>query len=49
MIGLLGVFLLAKENGVITDVKPYVQKLISIANFRITNELFERILLLAKE
>lgn len=49
VIGLLGVFLLAKENGVITDVKPYVQKLISIANFRITNELFERILFLAKE
>jgi uncharacterized protein len=48
-IGLLGVFLFAKNEGIINEVKPYVELLITKAKFRIKQELFDRILLLANE
>ena len=48
-IGLLGVLLLAKKEGIINEVKPYVEQLISKAKFRISQELFQRILTLANE
>ena len=48
-IGLLGVFLFAKEEGIINEVKYYVELLITKAKFRIAQELFDRILILAHE
>ncbi len=40
---------MAKKEGIITDVKPYVERLITKAKFRMTDELIERILILADE
>jgi uncharacterized protein len=48
-IGLLGVFLFAKEQGIIKEVKPYVEQLITKAKFRISQDLFDRILFFADE
>ena len=49
IIGLLGVLLAAKEKGLITEVKLYLEKLITKAKFRISPELYTRVLQLANE
>jgi len=38
--GLLGVLLQAKHNGLISDVKPLMDRLIEIAGFRISSQLY---------
>ena len=48
-IGLLGVLLLAKKEGVVNNVKSFIDRLVSKARFRISKELYDRILLLANE
>lgn len=47
--GILGLLVLAKERGLIEDVKPQMDKLINIAGFWINPDLYEKILLLANE
>lgn len=47
--GVLGILLLAKEQGLIPAVKPLIEKLISEINFRIHHTLLEKILNKANE
>ncbi|MEO1147365.1 MAG: DUF3368 domain-containing protein [Cyanobacteria bacterium J06638_22] len=47
--GLLGVLLQAKRNGLIPAVKPLMDQLIEIANFRISNQLYALVLETANE
>lgn len=49
IIGLIGVIELAKKRGYITSVKLLIDELISFANFRISKELYERVLKIADE
>jgi predicted nucleic acid-binding protein len=49
VIGILGVLLEAKSNGLIDRVKPIVDDLIAIAGFRISQQLYAGILQAAKE
>lgn len=49
VIGILGVLLEAKSNGLIDRVKPIVDDLIAIAGFRISQQLYAEILQAAKE
>jgi len=43
-IGLIGVFIAAKRQGLITEIKPHLDALRSIAGFRIDNTLYVRVL-----
>lgn len=47
--GVLGILLLAKEQSLIREVKPCMDKLIEQANFRIRPSLYQKVLVLAKE
>jgi uncharacterized protein len=47
--GLLGVFLQAKHNGLIPAVKPLIDQLIETADFRVSQQLYERVLQAASE
>ncbi len=49
VIGLLGVLLQAKRNGMIPAVKPLMDQLIGQADFRISGELYEMVLQRAGE
>lgn len=49
IVGLLGVLLLAKKEGLIHEVKSYLEKLITKTKFRMTQELFDEVLVLAGE
>lgn len=49
VVGLLGVLLLAKRKRLIKAVKPVLDELIDIASFRMTPELYNRILTMADE
>ena len=49
IIGLMGVIELAKRKNLITAVKPLLDDLTSKANFRVSKELYELTLKLAKE
>lgn len=48
-IGLLVILLLAKREGMINEIKSFVDRLMIKAKFRISNELYDRILVLANE
>lgn len=43
-IGLIGVFIAAKRQGLITEIKPYLDALRNIAGFRIEEALYTRVL-----
>lgn len=47
--GVLGILLLAKQRGLIESVKPVMDELIGIADFRISKPLYESTLRLANE
>jgi uncharacterized protein len=47
--GLLGVLLQSKHNGLIPAVKPLLDQLIEIADFRVSNQLYATVLQTAKE
>jgi len=47
--GIIGVLIKAKENGLIAEVKPYLQKLINEAGFWLNPKLIEKILDIVKE
>jgi predicted nucleic acid-binding protein len=47
--GLLGVLLEAKQKGLITAIKPILEQLIAQNNFRISDSLYQKILLFAGE
>lgn len=47
--GLLGVLLQAKRNGLIPAVKPLMDQLVEMANFRISNQLYALVLETANE
>ena len=43
-LGLLGILVLAKREGIISEVRPILDDLVGRAGFRVGNDLFERIL-----
>ena len=47
--GILGVLIKAKEEGLITEVKPYLQKLVNDAGFWLNPKLIKKILEIVKE
>ena len=47
--GVLGVLLVAKTRGLIASVKPIIDALITQANFRISDQLYEEVLRTANE
>lgn len=47
--GILGVLIKAKEEGLIAEVKPYLQKLVNEAGFWLNPKLIEKILEIVKE
>lgn len=47
--GILGVLLAAKRQGLIPVVRPILDRLISEANFRISNQLYDETIALAEE
>lgn len=47
--GLLGILLVAKHRGLVGEVKPIMNKLIEEANFRVSNNLYVQLLLIAGE
>jgi uncharacterized protein len=47
--GLLGVLLQAKHNGLIPAVKPLIDQLIEIADFRVSQQLYAMVLQTAAE
>ena len=47
--GILGVLLLAKEKSLINEVKPLIERLQTEINFRINNNLLQKILIEANE
>lgn len=49
IIGLLGVLVKAKQEGIITRVKPAVDKLTSVAEFRMSQSLIELVLRMVDE
>jgi len=49
VIGLLGTLLLAKKKGMLKEIKSILDEIISKAKFRISKELYERVLALAGE
>lgn len=49
IIGILGVLLIAKQRSLIPQVQPVVDALSEQAGFRISPQLYQRVLTLAKE
>jgi predicted nucleic acid-binding protein len=49
IVGLLGTLLLAKEKGLISSVKEIIDDLINKAKFRVSEELYHKIILTANE
>jgi predicted nucleic acid-binding protein len=47
--GLLGVLLIAKEKGLLTEIKPIIDELMLKAEFRISPKLYREVLTLAQE
>jgi predicted nucleic acid-binding protein len=47
--GLLGILLVAKRRGLVREVKPIMNKFIEEANFRVSNNLYVQLLLMAGE
>ncbi len=47
--GVLGILLIAKQQGLITAVKPVIDDLITQANFRVSNQLYTIVLEAANE
>jgi len=43
-IDLIGVFIAAKRQGLITEIKPYLEALRNMAGFRIEEALYTRVL-----
>ena len=49
IIGILGVLLIAKQRNLITQVKPVMDALVNKAGFRISPQLYQRVLTLSQE
>ncbi len=49
VVGILGVLIQAKEKGLISEIKPHLQRLINEAGFWLNPQLVEKILELVKE
>lgn len=49
MIGILGILLVAKQRSLIPQVQPVMDALINQAGFRVSTQLYQRILVLAQE
>ncbi len=42
--GVLGVLIVAKRRGLISEIKPLIDELIDISRFRVSDELYDRVL-----
>ncbi|NCR41169.1 MAG: DUF3368 domain-containing protein [Microcystis aeruginosa W13-11] len=49
IIGILGILLVAKQRSLIPQVQPVMDTLISQAGFRVSSQLYQRVLALAEE
>ncbi|GAB4212583.1 MAG: hypothetical protein OHK0012_07080 [Synechococcales cyanobacterium] len=49
IIGILGILLVAKQRSLILQVQPIMDALINQAGFRVSLQLYQRILVLAQE
>lgn len=49
IIGILGILLVAKQRSLIPQVQPVMDTLISQAGFRVSPQLYQRVLALAEE
>lgn len=49
IIGILGILLVAKQRSLIPQVQPVMDALINKAGFRVSTQLYQRVLALAKE
>ena len=49
IIGILGILLIAKQRSLISQVQPVMDALIKKAGFRVSPQLFQRVLILAQE
>ncbi|WP_072925503.1 DUF3368 domain-containing protein [Microcystis aeruginosa] len=49
IIGILGILLIAKQRSLIPQVQPVMDALISQAGFRVSSQLYQRVLALAEE
>ena len=49
IIGILGILLIAKQRSLIPQVQPVMDALISQAGFRVSSQLYQRVLALAQE
>ncbi|WP_238546790.1 MULTISPECIES: DUF3368 domain-containing protein [unclassified Synechocystis] len=49
IIGILGILLVAKQRSLITQVKPIIDNLVSQAGFRVSPQLYQRVLIIAQE
>ncbi|MGB3517604.1 MAG: DUF3368 domain-containing protein [Elainellaceae cyanobacterium] len=49
IIGILGILLVAKQRSLISQVQPVMDALIKKAGFRVSPQLFQRVLILAQE
>ena len=47
--GLLGILLVAKRQGFVTEIRPIIDNLIQQANFRVTDRLYLEVLIAARE
>ncbi|MGD1702813.1 DUF3368 domain-containing protein [Dapis sp. BLCC M229] len=47
--GLLGILLVAKRRGLVTEIRPIIDNLIQEANFRLSDRLYLEVLIAAKE
>ena len=47
--GIIGILIQAKQKGLIDQVKPYLERLINEANFRISPNLFNNVISLLNE
>jgi predicted nucleic acid-binding protein len=49
IIGILGILLIGKQKNLISQVQPIVDNLINKAGFRVSSQLYQRVLILAQE
>ncbi len=49
LVGLLGILLVAKKQGMLTEIRPIVDELIAKAGFWVSQELYNKVLQLAGE
>lgn len=47
--GLLGILLVAKRRGLVTEIRPIIDNLIQEANFRVSDRLYLEVLIAARE